>query len=266
VQIITSRQNSTVKDIRKLLRRKARKKTGLCLVEGIQAVLCALENRVPLQWIVVAPDLLTSEVAKEAVAAAEERGEQVLRVSPDVFASFSSRDAPNGLAAVARAQYASVNELPVEPATILTVLFDVSDPGNLGTIARSVDAMGSDGLILVGKTTDPYDPKAIRASVGTVFRVPIVRLPAEDALLSFARRWDIQLIATSAHAPSELDGVRLRTPCAVLMGSEREGLSSQLLRTADVQVRIPMGGGASSLNLAVASGIILYELRRRITS
>ncbi len=262
MDMITSRQNSAVRQMRKLLSRQGRKKSGLCLVEGIQQVLRALENRAQVQWIAVAPDLLTSQIAREAVAEAESRGDRVLRVTPDVFSSFSLREAPAGLAAVVEPRYSSPEDLVVCEDTMLTALLNVSDPGNLGSIIRTIDAMRGGGLLLVGDTTDPYDPAAVRASVGTVFRLPIVRMSSSESMLSLAHKRGMQVITTSVRADCSLFTAELRTPCLVVLGSEQRGLSDDILWAGDLQVRIPMGGDASSLNLAVATGIIMYEIRR----
>ncbi len=261
VNRITSTQNQTIKDIRKLSRRRRRRTTGLCLVEGIHPVLRALapDGQTEVQVLVVCPEQLQSDIAKQAVAEAAERGTRVLNVSSDVFSSLSGRDNPIGLAAVAKPHQWTVEDIPLGENAVLTVLCGTKNPGNLGTIIRTIDATGGAGAILVGQTTDPFDPTAIRASMGTVFSVPIARLESASELLEYGRSRGIFLVTTSARAATDLAQARFRYPCAVLLGSENEGLPEELLTEGALQVRIPMRGRASSLNLAVAAGIMLHE-------
>ncbi|MFO8059837.1 MAG: RNA methyltransferase [Bacillota bacterium] len=256
---ITSTQNRRIKGIRKLFRRRIRRITGLCLVEGIHPVLQALDSRTPVETVVVCPEQLESEVGIRAAEQAEERGIEVLPVSADVFSSISSRDNPVGMAAVARPRYSTVDEIQLTEEAVLTVLLEIGNPGNLGTIVRTIDATGGSGAVLVGQTTDPFDPTAIRASMGTVFSVPLVRIDSMEDLLRNLRTRGVGLVTTSARAETDLARARFPRPCAVLLGSENAGIPGELLREGDLQVRIPMRGRASSLNLAVAAGIILYE-------
>lgn len=261
MDLITSTANPLIKDIRKLARRRRREATGLCLVEGIQPVIRALESLVPVEALITCPDLLTSRVAMDAAETAAARGVRVIRVSPPVFASISGRDNPIGIAAVARPHLHRLEDMKVGRSGFLTVLHDTASPGNLGTIVRTVEAMGGAGVVLTGQTADPFDPAAIRASVGTVFTVPIARSTVAE-FLSFSRSREMCLVTTSARARQDVAGITFSYPLAVLLGSEGEGLPDELLDAGDIQVRIPMHGQVSSLNLSVAAGIVLHEVRK----
>ncbi len=260
--MITSTQNRTIKKIRKLSSRRGRKKSGKCLIEGIQQVLSALENGAAVQMIVICPDLLTSEIAYDRVQKSQERGVRILRVSEEVFNSISRRDNPVGIAAVAEIQYQNPEQLELQEQSVITALMGINDPGNLGTIIRTVDATGGAGIVLLGNTTDPFAPRAIKASVGTVFSVPLIQFGETDDFMQFIRTKGLFLITTSAHAPQDITQVRFDYPCAILLGDEYQGLPVDLLEYGDLQVRIPICGQASSLNLAVAAGIFLYEANR----
>ncbi len=262
MQLISSTSNRTIKKLRKLTRKKGRRRTGWCLIEGIQQVLGALENDAALQVIVICPDLLTSDAAYRGAEEAKQRGVRVLRVTEEVFESISQRDNPVGMAAAAEMRYSDPESFRPGQYSIVAVLHGTNDPGNLGTVIRTVDSMGGDGVVLLGNTTDPYHPRAIRASVGTVFGISLFRFDQAEAFLRFARSRGITIITTSARAEQALPDVKFEYPCALLFGSEDEGLPSRLLAEGDMQVRIPIFGQASSLNLAVAAGIILYEARR----
>jgi TrmH family RNA methyltransferase len=139
------------------------------------------------------------------------------------------------------------------------VLDGPQDPGNLGTIARTSDAVGAPGLILLGESADPYDPTALRASMGTMFSQHLVRASRPD-FASWKRRQALTVVGTSGTAPTEYRSVEYRPPLLLLMGSERLGLSAEQQALCDLMVRIPMVGRSDSLNLAVATGLLLYEV------
>lgn len=262
--MITSQQNPLAKRIRKLQRKKYRQREGAFYVEGIRVVLTALEQRAPVETIVYAPELLTSDVALEAVAEQERQGVRVASVSSDVFASFSDRDNPYGLGAIVKLRLQSLWDLPVGRRDVFVALDSVSDPGNLGTIVRTLDSVGAAGLILVGQSTDPFHPTAVKASMGALFSLPVAQEEGMEALWRWCREHEIYTIATSARARESFWDAAYTFPALVIMGSEGEGLAADVLAQADVSVTIPMRGASSSLNLAVATGVILYELRRRL--
>jgi len=262
METITSRQNPTVKLLRRLASGRSRGESDPAYVEGILPLLRALHNGVPVRLIAYAPDLLRSEVAQAAVARAREQGIRCSAFSQEVFASFSRRDNPVGLAGLVESQWTPLDRLQTDGGTV-TVLHEVKDPGNLGTIIRTIDATAGQGMVLLGETADPYHPSSIRASVGTVFAVPIARATDNGQLLAWCRSRGATLVATSAQGGVELHQTQRRGPLAVMLGSEARGLPPELLAAAELTVTLPMHGQASSLNLAVAAGIILYELKHR---
>ncbi|MBS3949491.1 MAG: RNA methyltransferase [Peptococcaceae bacterium] len=261
MEIITSTQNLTIKEIRKLQQRKHRVETGLCFVEGIQPVLRALENDIVPQTLVYAPELLTSEVALGVLDLLRDKV-RLLAVSSALFADISERDNPVGLAAIVRTPIKQLADLVVTERAIYTALVDIKNPGNLGTIVRTIDSIAGSGLIIMGQTADPYDPACIKASMGTVFNIPIVSIADPREFLAWCKQNGVSLITTSAKAPHNIGETALTCPCAVMLGSEAQGLPTELMAAGDIPVRIPMYGQASSLNLAVAAGIILYEVKK----
>jgi TrmH family RNA methyltransferase len=223
-----------------------------------------LERNAPLDTIVYAPDLLTSDAGRAAVAGQQAQGARVVAVSAEVFASFSERDNPVGLGAIANVHLHELAALPEAPDAIFVALDAVSDPGNLGTIVRTMDGMGATGLILVGHTTDPFHPTAVKASMGALFSVPVAEAATLNVLWGWAAQRGLHTIATSARAPLSFWEAPYRFPALLLLGSEGEGLAAGVLQRAELAVTIPMRGVSSSLNLAVAAGLLLYELRRRL--
>lgn len=260
--MIRSRRNPLVKRIRKLQQKKYRQREGAFFVEGIRIVLTALEQDAPVETIVVAPELLTSEAALAAVERQRAQDREVVALSADVFQSISGRDTARGLGAIVRAAFPTIASLIVGPDHTYVALQDVSDPGNLGTIVRTVDAAGAAGILLVGQSTDPLHPTAIRASMGAIFRVPVVEVENVAQLWRWAGQEGLQTVATSAHAAQSFWEAPYQPPMLLLFGSEGEGLAEDVLAQADLAVAIPMFGISSSLNLAVAAGLLLYEARR----
>jgi TrmH family RNA methyltransferase len=263
--MITSRANPAVKEIRALRHPKERERTGRFFVEGIRIVLEAAElGRV--ETLVVAPALLSSPTAWQTVEAQREAGVPCLEVSRDVFVSISAKEGPQGLGAVVRQRWERLWE--VEPAGELcwVALAGVQDPGNLGTILRTGNAVGAAGVILLGPTADPHDPSAVRASMGAIFSQRLVRSTFFE-LVAWKSERGFRLVGTSDAAALDYLDCSYQPPLILCMGSEREGLSAEEQALCDAVVSIPMVGRGDSLNLAVATSVILYEIfnqRRRL--
>jgi TrmH family RNA methyltransferase len=258
--MITSTSNTRVRDIRSLQRRKERDARGLAYIEGIRAVLGALES----DWgdialMIVAPDLLTSDRARQSVAEGEKRGIERLDVAGEVFKSLSNRDGPQGLAAVVRQRWLSLRSLELEDGDTWVALTAVADPGNLGTILRTADAAGASGIILLENSTDPWAHSAMRASTGAIFTRHLVR--AEwPAFVVWTREQNVTLVGATDEAETPYRGADYGSRTVLLMGSEREGLSKAQREACHRLVAIPMRGQVDSLNLGVAASLVLYEI------
>lgn len=247
---------------RALRQRKAREEQGVLLVEGIRPVWQALDHRAAIEVLFLAPELLSSDAARTATARAAAEGVRVVEVSGAVFGRLAEREHPSGLAAIVRAPRHSLAELVVPSTGVMVALHEVGNPGNLGTILRTLDAIGGSGLIVIGQSTDPYHPSAVKASMGTLFSLPVVRLENTGGLLTWAQERGITIIGASERAARTHWEQPPIPPCLLLLGSEGRGLPPDILEACDQQVRIPMAGTAGSLNLAVAAGVLLYETRR----
>ncbi len=256
--IISSRSNPAIKQIRALRSRKERQQTGLFFVEGVRLVGEAVQLQAEIEALVVAPELLTSPFGRDL---AEQRpvGAARLEVSADVFRSISSKENPQGLGALVRQRWESLEAARPVEGLCWVALNGVGDPGNLGTILRTCDAVGAAGVILLGDTTDPYDPAAVRGSMGAVFSQHLVRASFPD-LLAWKARHGCHLVGTSDAASTDYQSVRYQRPLVLMMGSEAQGLSQEQQEACDTVVAIPMAGRSDSLNLAVATGVLLYEV------
>jgi TrmH family RNA methyltransferase len=263
--LISSTSNPLIKRIRALDERKHRRREGAFFVEGLQPVWQAVEGGAQIETFVVAPELLVSEPAQRMIAEQEARGVRVARVARAIFASLSDREGPTGLAAIVRAQTIKLEDLSVRPDAPLVVLHEIGNPGNLGTIIRTADAAGAGGIILLGETTDPFAPAAVKASMGSLFAVPIAHLADPERFFAWATAHGVAVVTTSARATTTHWSADYPRPLALLFGSEGTGLPPEILARGDLQVTIPMTGTARSLNLAIAAGVLLYEIRRQFS-
>ena len=262
MHIITSRTNPKIKQARALRQRKERDATGLFLVEGITHVAAAVEARATVEYICYAPDSLTSQFAQNLIEQVASRNIPVYPAATDVFESLSDKDNPTGLLAVARKPITNYQSLMTNHQSWHVALVSPQDPGNLGAILRTLDAVNASGLILLDGGADPYHPGAVRASMGALFYKPVVSTTFAE-FQAWARQNGYGIVGTSAHASVDYRTAEYRRPLILLMGSEQKGLSPEQLRTCDQTIRLPMAGKVSSLNLAVAAGVILYEIKAR---
>ena len=245
--------------------RRKREQRGEFLVEGVQAIDRCLAAGWPLR-AVLAPIGATTPSRWAAGVRGRLRDVELVELAPPLFARLADREDLPELLLVARIPERSLSHLP-RPADGVVVLVDrPSSPGNLGTIIRTADALGAAGLALVGHGAHVYDPRTVRASVGSVFLLPIASVASHEALVTWLDGWRAEAPALTVLATDEdgelvLDGsTHLSRPALLLLGSERTGLSRALRDLADATVAIPMTGSASSINVAVAHGIVLHAL------
>ena len=265
--LISSAANPVSKRVRLLADRRHRRREGAFVVEGIQPVWQAVAAGAGVETLIVAPDLLARSPggarAAAMVAEQERGGVRVARLTAELFGRLSGRDGPSGLAAIVRGRPGGLTGLPVTPACVLVALHEVANPGNLGTIIRTASAAGAAGVVLLGASTDPFDPVAVKASMGALFTVPVVHEADPEAFFGWAAGAGVTVVTTSGRAAASFWETRYPRPLAFLLGAEGPGLPADLLARGDRQVRIPMTGTAESLNLAVAAGLLLYEAARQ---
>jgi RNA methyltransferase, TrmH family len=258
-ELITSTANPRIKRLRKLDDRRERVREGVYLAEGLRIVIEAIQLERNIETLVIAPELLVSQAGIDTVQAFRTRyPDRVMEVSAEVFRSFSGKDGPQGIAAVIQPDWLALENIHPTGNDCWVALDEVADPGNLGTILRTTDAAGARGVILLDQCTDPYDPSALRASMGAIFSLGICKATFEQ-FSAWKKREQISLIGTSDRASADYHAARYSAPLVILMGSEREGLEQRHFDLCDQVVSIPMNGRSDSLNLAVATAILLYE-------
>ena len=261
--LISRTANARIKQIRALAQRKQRDAAGLCVAEGIFHVGEALAAGA-VDYLIYAPGMLASEFGRELVAGAEKDGVPTYAVTPEVMASVAGKDNPQGLLAVARQHMARLDDLSAATHPWMIALVAPQDPGNVGTILRTIDAVGASGLLLLDGGVDPWHPSAIRAGMGAIFRIPVAAATWEQ-FIAWAGREAYRLCGTSAHGRGDYRDAGFYTPPVILLlGSEREGLSDEQSAACDVLLRLPMHGRVRSLNLAVAAGVFLYAMHDSI--
>ncbi len=261
-KLITSLTNDRVKAIRALDMRKERKETGLFVAEGTSIILTAREHgHMPETLVVRDGSAATPGIARELVQGVLDAGKEVLEVSEAVLEKLASKDNPQSMLAVYRQR---VTDAPpaksVAKDASWLVLEEVRDPGNLGTIIRTVDAVGAAGIVLVGQCCDPYQRECVRATMGSIFAVPLVRMTREG-FLSWRGEWPGDVVGTHLDGREDFRKAAYKHPVLLVMGSEGPGLSDSLTRSCTRLVKIPMAGKLDSLNLAVATALTLYHLR-----
>jgi RNA methyltransferase, TrmH family len=256
---ITNRNHPEVKRIMALHTRAERERTGLFYAEGLRFVAQALRHNARIERAIYCPQLATNPLARKLQQTMRDKGLPVLDVSAEVMRDMSCVNDSQGIAIVAGQRWQPLEKVKMGGKLCWVALDVVQSAGNLGTMMRTADAAGAAGLILLGGDIDPYDPATVRASMGAIFLQRFVRTtPRELAEWKQERSW--VLAGTSPSATHDYRSVRYDSPTILLLGGERKGLSAELQAICDVMVSIPMVGHRDSLNIAVAAGIVLYEI------
>ncbi|TEB11070.1 TrmH family RNA methyltransferase [Pelotomaculum propionicicum] len=259
-----SRYNPRIKYIRRLAIRRFRDREKRFVAEGVRFVEEALASSWPVEALVYCGKIGESRRGEELLKKADSMNIAVIEVDETLFDELAGTETPQGVLAVVRQGAAVLEDLAAAPAPALLVVVDgVQDPGNLGTIVRSADAAGAGGVILLKGTTDIYNPKACRATMGSIFHLPVLQGLTAAEVLPFLAGRSIATIAGDPRGAKPVAAADLTRPCALIVGSESGGINAALLDMVDDKVRIPMPGRAESLNVAVAVSIMLYEALRQ---
>lgn len=259
---IKSGQNPKIKSALKLQERRARDETGLFLIEGYREIKRAAEAQVKVQTLFVCSSFFLGTNEPELIAQVKKSGAAIISCAPHVFEKLSYRDRPDGLVAIAEQMESGLKDLRLNENPFLLIAESIEKPGNLGSMLRSADAAGVDGVIVCDRCTDIYNPNVVRASVGTLFTIPVIEAQGEETL-AWLKKQKIQIVAATPAAKKEYTDIDLTGPIALAVGTEQLGLSAEWLQACDIQVRIPMQGVADSLNVSTAATLLLYEVLRQ---
>ena len=257
---VTAFSNSTVKLLRSLRDKKARRTEGLFLAEGLRILTEARDSgRLP-EIVAFSAEGAKHPLAAEIIAATEAAGGDAIETSPDILSKMSGKDNPQMLLGAYRQPETSLDGIDRGTSTLWIVAQALRDPGNLGTILRTGDAVGAGGLILIDDCADPFSVEAVRASMGAVFTQQIAAARWEE-FLPWLRDGEGQLVGTSLKASHDYLAAEYRQPCFLLIGNEQQGLPAEYEAQCDLLVKIPMAGRADSLNAAMATAVMAFAIR-----
>ncbi len=248
--------------IRHLRLRSVRQRTGLHFIEGFRPFLQVIDAHLPIETVVYSEVLAQNPIVQKKVRLTKREGVRVLRVSPEQFRSISLTPRASGIGTILPQHWTPLDQVDPHRGLCWVAVRFLRSPGNLGTIMRTAEAVGAGGLILLGDSIDLFDPNIVRASMGGIFRLQVVRTTIE-AFGMWSRQHECQVLGTSPMADSLYTEVPLTPPILVLFGEERAGLTPEELAVCTHRARIPIVGCADSLNVGVAAGVILYEMLRR---
>ncbi len=262
VREVTSLANPLVKEIKALAMKKFRDSQNAFMAEGLKLVIDALDLGWTIRTLVFAKAGLGNPAVEKAAARTVAAGGTVLEVSEKVLGAITRRDNPQMVVGVFEQRLLALQDIHCGPGDVWLALDRVRDPGNLGTVIRTVDAVGAKGVILVGETTDPFAVETVRATMGSIFAVPIVRA-TQEAFLGWRKGFAGLVAGTHLKGAVDYRSVDFSgRPVLLMMGNEQQGLPEVLAQSCDTLLRIPQAGRADSLNLAVATGVMLFEIRR----
>ncbi|HEX3437255.1 MAG TPA: RNA methyltransferase [Pseudacidobacterium sp.] len=257
VRIVQSRQNARVKELRAALRKGEKTASGLVALEGLHLVEEALRSGLRILTVFVRSGNLA--LLNQLRIGLET---EILELSPDVFSSAVTTESPQPIAALVEAPAFSPDAIFSAPNPLLLVSAGLQDPGNLGTIIRSAEAFGAAGITTLPGTVSAWNPKALRASAGSAFRLPVVPLDAKT-LFSSLRVHGIRAVATTVEGGTPAQKLDLSQPVALFIGNEGSGLPEEIVGQCDERITISCPGPVESLNAAIAASILLYEASRQ---
>ena len=260
VRQVTAFSNTTVKRLRSLRDKKARREEGLFLAEGLRIIAEARDSgRLP-EIIAFSAQGAEHPLAAEIIVAAEAAGGEAIETTPEILSKMSGKDNPQMLLGAYKQPATSLEAIDRSAAPLWIVGQALRDPGNLGTILRTGDAVGAGGLILVDDSADPFSVEAVRASMGAVFTQAIATA-RWDEFIAWLRSAPGQLVGTSLKATADYLDAEYHAPCFLLIGNEQQGLPAEYEAACDLLVKIPMAGRADSLNAAVAAAVMAFQVR-----
>lgn len=257
---VTAFSNSTVKLLRSLRDKKARRAEGLFLAEGLRILAEARDSgRLP-EIIAFSSEGANHPLAAEIIAETEASGGDAIVTTPDILSKMSGKDNPQMLIGAYRQGDSAIERIDRQQAPLWIVAQALRDPGNIGTILRTGDAVGAGGLILVDDCADPFSVEAVRASMGALFTQQVATARWGE-FISWLRSGDGQLVGTSLKASNDYLDASYRQPCFLLIGNEQQGLPAEYEAECDLLVKIPMAGRADSLNAAIAAAVMAFAIR-----
>lgn len=264
-EMITSSSNPIIKEIKSLNRKKDRWKKKKYYIEGVRAVKESINSNSNLEYLVYSDMLFSAKGGKELFKEISSKNYKLSYVSDKLFYEISDTETPQGILSVIKFDIKKLNNALKNKRNFFILLDRVQDPGNMGTIIRTADAFGANGVIVTDGCVDVFNPKTIRSTMGSIFHVPLIYYKSSEEAMIELRDNNIKIVSTALNAKNYCFDIDFNMDFVLVIGNEASGVSNSILEASDMLIKIPMLGKAESLNAAVASSVIMYEvLRQRI--
>jgi TrmH family RNA methyltransferase len=257
--VVSSHRDPRFLTLRSLQTHQGRSRTGLYIIEGIRHLARAVEHRAAIESVFLDPSVLSNPFGQKLARRLLQQGVPGIRLSSDLYRNLTLATEPQGIGAVLKQRWHPLEHLQQARNSVWLAVESIESPGNLGTIIRTAEAAGVNGILILGSNCDPFHPATVRATMGSLFSQKLVRCSVTE-FNYWVRSKGVSVVASSPSGLMDFKSLAYRFPVALIVGSERHGLSDQLLGIADFAVRIPMHGGCDSLNAAVATGVLLFEI------
>ncbi len=257
--LVSDARDSRFLTLRSLQTSQGRCRTGLYIIEGVRHLARAVEHKAPIELVFLDPSILTNAFGRKLANHLRKRAIRGIRLSHGLYRSLTLAGEPQGIGAVLRQRWIPLQDLRISQNSLWLAIEAIESPGNLGTIVRTAEAAGVSGVIVLNVNCDLHDPATVRATMGSLFAQELARCSPSE-FVSWARAMKLSIVASSPAGLMNFKKLRYRFPAVLLIGSEKRGLSEQLLESAHFTVRIPMSGGCDSINAAVAAGVLLFEI------
>ncbi len=257
--VVSSPRDPRFLNLRSLQTHQGRSRTKLFIIEGIRHLARAVEQGAPIESVFLDPSVLSNPFGQKLVRRLRQQGVPGIRLSRELYRDLTLATEPQGIGAVLKQRWFPLEQLRATRNSLWLAVESIESPGNLGTIIRTAEAAGVSGVFILNPNCDPHDPATIRATMGSLFSQRLVRCSVPE-FKCWAKSNGVSVVASSPSGLMNYKALAYRFPTALIVGSEKQGLSEQLLETANFVVRIPMRGGCDSLNAAVAAGVLLFEI------
>lgn len=257
--VVSSPRDPRFLNLRSLQTHQGRSRTKLFIIEGIRHLARAVEHCVPIESVFLDPSVLSNPFGQKLARRLRQQGVPGIRLSRELYRDLTLATEPQGIGAVLKQSWFPLEQLRATRKSLWLAVESIESPGNLGTIIRTAEAAGVSGIFILHPSCDPHDPATIRATMGSLFSQKLVRCSVPD-FKCWARSSGVSVVASSPSGLMDYKALAYRFPAALIVGSEKHGLTEQLLETANFVVRIPMRGSCDSLNAAVAAGVLLFEM------
>lgn len=259
IEELKSKQNPLIKEIRAALRSGGLTPRGLLPIEGPMLLKEAFKSNIRLDCLLFRDRSLIEDVVWQWL---QDQRTRLFQAGQELLASVTDTETPAGVVALAHWSDSDIEALLDEPRGLFLALMGLQDPGNLGTIIRSAEAFGVTAILATSKTVSAFNPKSVRASAGSIFRIPVFQNLGEQSLFQKFKSRNVMTVATSLKSVHSVDAAALRLPLALFIGQEAKGLPEAVIASCQQQIRIPTSDSVQSLNAAIAAGILLYEIRK----